>query len=100
MARRTDDRQLSDLVKRFLEQNFPGVKIAAVNVRTRAGAEGDEYYDIHVVYDFDGRPLDLEKRVSLVREIRPKMEKIGRPLFPVFSFIPETELGKLKPEFA
>ena len=100
MATRTADSQLSKLVKRDLEQRFRGVKIAAVNVRTRTGAEGDEYYDIHVVYDFGGQQLDTEKMVGLVREIRPKMEKIGRHQFPVFSFIPLSELGKLKPEFA
>lgn len=100
MGARTPETRIGEIVRSFLDKTFEGVKIVAVNVRTRTDAEGDEVYDIHVVVGPGSRALDPKKMAGLVRQIRPNLEDAGEHGFPVFSFIDKSELGTLKPEFA
>jgi len=100
MGSRKPETQIGAIVQRFLEETFEGVKIVAVNVRARTDAEGDQVYDIHVIVGPGSRELDPRKLAGLVRRIRPSLEEAGEHGFPVFSFIDQSELGKLKPEFA
>lgn len=100
MGARRPETRIAAIVKRFLDETFEGVTIVAVNVRTRTDAEGDAVYDIHVVVGPGSRALDPKKLAGLVRRIRPNLEEAGEHGFPVFSFIDQSELGKLKPEFA
>jgi len=92
--RATVDRDLDEvtaIVKKILSKDFRDVVVEEVRVFEDLDTDGDEILRVYVV--FDGKPSDLDagKLSSMVRRVRPELEKIKEEAFPLFSFVSKKE---------
>jgi hypothetical protein len=86
--------QLDELILATLKDEFENIEISEFAVVKDTDSDGDEILRVRVVFDNDRQPLNTRKRIGLLRHLRPKLEKIGQPAFPIFSFIAASEAGR------
>ncbi|MDE0059293.1 MAG: hypothetical protein OXI22_02935 [Defluviicoccus sp.] len=79
------------VVGAVLRQQFPDLQLVSVEVEEGHDAGGDPVLDVAVVYEPDGRELDVSKVVAFVRHLRPELSDIGEDRFPMVSYIPADE---------
>ena len=82
------------VVGAVLRQQFPGLQLVSVEVGEGHDAGGDPVLDVAVVYEPDGRELDVARVVAFVRHLRPELSQIGEDRFPVVSYIPADEYAE------
>ena len=81
------------VVRAVLGQQFPGLRLVAVEIEEGRDAGGDPVLDVAVVYEPDGREPDVSRVVGFVRHLRPALSQIGEERFPVVSYIPADEFA-------
>ena len=82
------------VVRAVLRQQFPDLRLVAVEIEEGHDAGGDPVLDIMVVYEPDGGGLDVSRVVAFVRHLRPELSQIGEDRFPVMSYIPADEYAE------
>jgi hypothetical protein len=85
--------QLDELILATLKDEFENIEISEFAVVKDTDSDGDEILRIKVVFDSENQALNTRKRMSLLRHLRPKLEKIGQSALPIFSFIAASEAG-------
>lgn len=77
-------------------------KARILDIRVTPYVDFDESESLRVEVLYDGRPrdLDVNKRLSMVHRIRPRLEAIGETRFPIFSYISKSDLKATKFEAA
>lgn len=89
------DKQVEDVIAAVLEERFGTAKIVSVDVKPDVDEEGERVLFVNVVFNAGKKPLDARETSGLARRVLPKIEQLGETGFPVFSFIAQSELGKV-----
>jgi hypothetical protein len=92
------NKQVAKVIEGVLREIFPEAEIDSVRVLVRLDHEGDEIFDVSVVYNVG--PLDPRKTVGIIGDVRRKLRTIDVDTFPIFSFISKSDLKRSKPEAA
>ena len=93
--------EIRDLVEAESKDRFGGIEIIAINVHRGIGHAGDPIVTVKIVHDGKVEQLvggTLEMR-QVVRE-KPQSDPTRDPVFPILSFIANSDLGKRSPEAA
>jgi hypothetical protein len=92
--------KIGKIVSSTLKTMFPEIEIVRVNVAEHRDDEGDAILEITVVFGANDRDFDSARLKELPRLIMPKLREVKEDGFPMFSFVSESDLGKMKPEAA
>ncbi|HVW72669.1 MAG TPA: hypothetical protein VHC39_03440 [Rhizomicrobium sp.] len=95
--------KVQKIVREALKERFPKIKIIAINVEEDEDYDGNEILRINVIFRAKEGDFDPARMHELPRLVMPKLKDAVETRgtgFPLFSFIAESELGKLKAERA
>ena len=92
------EESIERIVRSVLEERFQGVEILEINVQPDYDEDGDSILLVTVVFSATGDYPDAREASSLARRILPEFEAAGAVGFPVFSFVADSELRKIKPD--
>lgn len=93
-----NEERIKEIVREVLSSRFEGVQIVSVSTRADVDEDGDDIIAIDIVFDGKEKRLDSRQTSTIARRVIPKMREIGEGAFPIFSFIAQSEIGKLRPE--
>lgn len=91
---RSSTDRAAEVVREVLMEQFDGLQLVSVEVTEGYDAGDDPVLDIVVVYEPDGRKLDVSKVVAFVRHLRPALSEIGEERFPMMSYVPADEYAE------
>lgn len=91
---------VASIVEEVLTQRFEGEFVfEPIVVKPDVDEYGDDYLRILVIFDGDQGRLDPSWTSTMIRRIRPQMNKAGIPQFPNISYIEKSEWKKLEPRY-
>jgi hypothetical protein len=93
------DDNIVELIERVVREKFSDEAIDTVRVVTGRDYDGDEVFNVTVVYSKNG-PLDSHKTSKIVRHVRHKLLEKQQTAFPIFTFRSKSDAARLKPEAA
>ena len=79
--------EIEAIIGDVVRGRLKGVKIVSVHVDRDTDSGGDEMLNVTIVFESQNDVLDASKISSMVRYVRPKLDEIGEPSFPLISFI-------------
>jgi len=79
---------IRDLARKELNK----VEVDSVQIRPDFDEYGDEIFFVRVVYDGDPNKIESRKTLNLFHKVRPQMIDAGEMAFPVFSYVPLSDL--------
>ena len=92
------NKQVAKVIEGVLREIFPEAEIDSVRVLVRLDHEGDEIFDVSMIYS--AGPLDPRKTVGVIGRIRERLRAIGEDRFPVLRFISKSDMKRSKPAAA
>ncbi len=93
-------KSLEEVVEQTVRQHLQGTTIDAITVQPDEGSDGDPVLWITVVISSDMGAIDPRRLTSMGRIMRPELEDLGEPGFPIFRFISKRDYKRLKHEAA
>lgn len=97
MTSETTTAAAADVIKKALAADFDKVNIVDVKFGDRTEDDGGWRVYVFVIFEGQATDLDARKVSGAVRHIRPKLAEIGETAFPLITFVPKREAGKLEP---
>ncbi|MBV1707649.1 MAG: hypothetical protein KGQ37_10630 [Hyphomicrobiales bacterium] len=100
LVRHAMTNSLEKVVKQTVRQHLDGATIDTITVQPDEDSDGDPVLRITVVISSDMGAIDPRRLTSMGRIMRPKLEDLGEPGFPIFRFISKRDYKRLKHEAA
>jgi len=91
----TASESAAELIESVVRKKFTDASIDSVRVVERRDHEGDDIFDIHVVYK--SGPPDARKMLQIMIEARRKLLAMNVETFPLFRFISKSDATRVKP---
>ena len=85
--------QAREVIDEELRARFD-VPFVKITVKPDYDRDGDEFLWVNAVYDGQPDDIDTRKSITLVREIRPRLDDIPFDAFPVVRYIAKSDLTK------
>lgn len=91
-------KQAAKVIEGVLRETFPEAEIDSVRVLERLDHEGDEIFDVSMIYNVG--PLNTRKTVGAISRVRESLRAIGENRFPILRFIAKSDMKRSKPAAA
>ena len=85
------DKKIYEVVDSEVRKHFKGTKIISVDVREDIAHDGDEILRVRVVFSAGEEGLDTDLVLSMVRHLRPELDKINVSAFPMVDYVSEED---------
>ena len=86
--------EIKKAIEEVVREQLAGAKIVDVQVVEDTDCDGEGIYRVMVIYA--GEKLDTEKTASLVRYTRSRLRERDSYEFPIFRFISQSDLKRLR----
>ena len=79
------------IIDRAMRDHYRDVAFVVINVSPDVDEDGQEFLWVRAVYDGEPSVIDTRKSLTMVRELRPKLDDLEVDAFPVISYIAKSD---------
>lgn len=85
---------IKDIIEEVVRERLSNANIVDVRVDEDTDCDGEDVYRVSVIYA--GHKLDTEKTSSLIRYTRSRLRERNSYEFPIFRFISQSDMKRLR----
>ncbi|MCY3811611.1 MAG: hypothetical protein OXH15_07450 [Gammaproteobacteria bacterium] len=80
-----------EVIDRAMRDFYRDVAFVVIDVSPDIDEDGQEFLWVKAVYDGEPTVIDTRKSLTMVRELRPKLDELEVAAFPVISYVARSD---------